>query len=155
MKNPIIKHINIDTQTGCWNWTATLHRGGYGLTWANKKVRKAHRVSYQLYYGEFDETLYVLHKCDNRKCVNPEHLFLGTALDNARDMISKNRHLESYSKIQFKKGELHPSAKITTKDVEEIRKLIDSRIMTQTKIAASYGISSMQVSRIKYKKNWE
>lgn len=76
----------------CWNWTGSLDRYGYGKFKIGQHTYKAHRYSYQQYYGDFDEKLHVLHRCDNPCCVNPNHLFLGTNRDNVADRTAKNRH---------------------------------------------------------------
>lgn len=72
----------------CWKWIAGHYKNGYG----NFRGSKAHRVSWELAHGRIPEGLYVLHKCDVRDCVNPNHLFLGTYKDNMVDMVSKGRH---------------------------------------------------------------
>ena len=81
-----------DESTGCWNWEAALSSFGYGLLNINRIITRAHRYSYELHTGVIPEGVLVLHECDNRKCVNPEHLFLGTQKDNMIDMCSKGRH---------------------------------------------------------------
>lgn len=78
-------------KSGCHEWTGWKTKGGYGQFCVNGKVRYAHRVAWQMNYSDPGES-YVLHKCDNRCCVNPEHLFLGTFQDNMDDMRAKKRH---------------------------------------------------------------
>ena len=81
-------------KSACWNWTGSLNEKGYGLFrigGRKGKAEKAHRVSWEMFNGPIPENLHVLHLCDNRKCVNPEHLFLGTHQDNMKDMMTKGR----------------------------------------------------------------
>lgn len=88
--------INKETESGCWEWTAYLDSKGYGAFRYEGKTRRAHRVSWMIYKGDIPKGngyhgTCVLHKCDNRRCVNPEHLFLGSNQDNMLDMVSKGR----------------------------------------------------------------
>lgn len=76
---------------GCWHFTGAIKKNGYGSVYFRGSMKNAHRVAYILTYGNFPQELFVCHKCDNRKCINPEHLFLGTAFDNTHDMIKKGR----------------------------------------------------------------
>lgn len=81
--------------SGCWEWKAGLHTAGYGAISVSGKKEGAHRVAYELFVGPIGEGLCVLHTCDNPPCVNPEHLFLGTLVENNRDRDAKGRHGES------------------------------------------------------------
>lgn len=78
-------------ENGCWIWDGYVNAGGYGTISWQKRPRRTHRFSWEVHKGAIPEELYVLHRCDNRRCCNPEHLFLGTQKDNMQDMIAKGR----------------------------------------------------------------
>lgn len=130
----------------CWPWLATKDKAGYGYFNIRNAERcrniRAHRLSWILHNSQdIPKGLFVLHRCDNPSCVNPHHLFLGTNVDNVRDMVAKKRSCL---------GEKHPAAKITAKDARAIR--ADPR--SCRKIAAEYGLGHNQVSRIKKGERW-
>jgi hypothetical protein len=85
-----------DTRDGCWNWTAYKDKDGYGIITLHGKSYRAPRFAYMLENGEVDDSLQVLHTCDNPSCVNPRHLRLGTNADNVRDRESKGRGVLSW-----------------------------------------------------------
>ena len=119
-------------ESGCHEWQSTLHRDGYGKFWFAKKQTQSHRVSYILQIGEIPNGLWVLHKCDNRKCVNPEHLYLGNAKQNMLDKVARCRWWGRMT--------------IPFETVEACRKLYADG-WSQQKIADHYGINQTQVSR--------
>lgn len=130
------------SSTGCWEWTGALDHG-YGMYWDGRKVR-AHRFAYEQAHGPIPAELCVLHKCDNRKCVNPSHLFLGTRKDNAHDGIQKGRMLV---------GELNPIAKLTAEQVLEIRKAFASGVKERA-LAEKYHVSGSAICGVVYRRNW-
>ena len=86
------KKYLINETTDCWEWQNATNNIGYGMfRWATGKMRTAHRVSYELFNGPIPDGMAVCHKCDNPKCVNPKHLWVGTLKQNAQDMVAKGR----------------------------------------------------------------
>ena len=130
------------TESGCQIWTGAATKRGYGILRTNKINSYVHRLSYQLHKGVIPDSLLVCHKCDIPSCINPDHLFLGTNLDNSRDMVSKGRGM---------RGESHTSAKLTPDDILKIRN--DSRI--DRLIASDFGVSIGRISEIQSKKSWK
>jgi hypothetical protein len=124
----------------CWSWKGGTTISGYGRMQPDRKSLLAHRVSWMIYKGEIPPSLNVLHKCDNPRCSNPDHLFLGTQSDNVKDMISKNRS-SIYKNLDKKK-------------VLEIKSLLKSKVGMPL-IADSYGISLFTVKAIKYGLTWK
>lgn len=96
LKGNIIKKRN-----GCWEWKGDLHPNGYGYTtnYETNKREHVHRISFRIFKGEIPKGLYVCHHCDNRKCINPEHLFVGTAKDNMQDAKRKGRLKNQHGRI--------------------------------------------------------
>ena len=137
-----------EPMSGCWLWIGgtTKSKWTYGLIWDKGTMRRAHHVSWQLFRGSIPRGKWVLHKCDNPPCVNPEHLFIGTQFDNMQDMHAKGRagdcrHL----------GEQHGCAKLTTAQVKAIRK---SR-KTQKELAQKYGVRQTNISMILSRQTWK
>lgn len=126
--------------TGCITWIAHMDAAGYGRIVFRGKVRKAHRVAWELWVGPIPDHLRVCHQCDVRACINPAHLFLGTQADNMRDCLAKGR----YAKLC---GERSPNAKLTERDVRTIRARVAAGEL-QRVVGASFGIRQAHVSAI-------
>jgi hypothetical protein len=129
------------TTRGCWEWQHGTRRG-YGAFSIDGKNRAAHRVSYMIYNGEIPEGLYVCHTCDNKSCVNPQHLFVGTAQENMEDASKKKR---MRTNRQF--GETNLMSKLTRQQISEIRKGYKNGTK-QVTLADLYGVGQWQISKI-------
>lgn len=136
------------TLGACWEWTGSVDVSGYGYLSVNAVEIKAHRFSWSLVNGEIPDGLVILHKCDNPPCVNPDHLQLGTLLDNNLDMKNKGRHQH---------GERHSHAKLTENDVLEILAVYIPRhpINGASALGRKYGVSREAIREIIKGKNWK
>jgi HNH endonuclease len=143
------RRVDKRTPAECWNWQGTLTYKGYGQLGTRGQI---HRYAWEIANGEIPKDLYVLHTCDNRKCVNPGHLFLGTALDNARDMVKKGRHVAQILPRVF--GEGHYQAKLSEKEVLEIREMRRTTGLSLRLIGLKFGVSAKHVLRIVNGVNW-
>ncbi len=134
------------TDTGCLEWLGCCSPRGYGQFGWKGKIYTAHRVAWELVNGPIPDGSLCCHKCDNRKCCNPAHIFLGTHADNMRDMVDKGRHVSV-------RGEQNYNTKLTEQDVIAIRgeKFAGWR---RCDIAQHFGISGKQVGIILSRKNW-
>lgn len=139
MRQKLMRDVSVSP--GCWEFAGLRAKNGYGRLLCRGKMCLAHRVSFEVHKGEIPEGLNVLHKCDNRPCVNPDHLFLGTAADNNWDKSRKGR---------APRGESHVKSKYTEQQVRAI--FADTRPYRE--IVAEYGISKPQISAIKSGKYW-
>ena len=143
-------HRRADHQ--CWNWIGAIRKpGGYGQIseWKNKRrtTLAAHRLAWEFSFGPIPGDLIVRHMCHNRLCCNPTHLLLGTSKDNFDDKIKANRAGDSV----MKKGEENMNAKLTSTQVQEIRKIQNQTIR---QIAKDYGVSKSLIGVIRNNQIW-
>lgn len=137
-----------DDLFSCWLWMASMKPNGYGQFGMNDSSPElAHRVAYRLTYGDFDPSLYVCHHCDNRRCVRPTHLFLGTNTDNMRDAIRKGRMV--FSKI----GSENPNAKLTDDQVREMRRLYAEGWL-QSELARHFDVCESTANHAIHRKSY-
>ncbi|RWA81464.1 MAG: HNH endonuclease [Mesorhizobium sp.] len=138
----------VEKTESCWIWTGSLDTGGYGSAWFEGRCRRAHRVAWMLIHGpiprgEGHHGICVCHSCDNRRCVNPDHLFLGTQQQNINDQIRKGRFAD-------RKGRSNGRSVLTEEQVISIRE--DSRNCRQ--LAKIYGVWPTTIERIRSKDLW-
>ena len=141
------QHYVIDTETDCWNWQRSLTRDGYGeRIRVGSRRQSPHVFSFENANAvRIPEGMLVCHSCDNRRCVNPAHLFLGTPLVNSRDAVSKKR---------MACGERQGLSKLKATDVERIRDIHRSAQCAQTEIARYFNVSQPVISQIVLRKTW-
>ena len=132
----------------CWLWAAATDKDGYGIfrgEVGGVLYKRAHRFSWALHTGEIlPSKALICHECDNPRCVNPDHLFVGTPAENMRDKIKKGRH-------RVKRGEESPHAKL--KEAEIMAIVADPRPYSQ--IAADYDVSASTIGDIKRRRSWK
>lgn len=141
---------------GCWVWKNARGRNKYWTVWTGKKYIGAHRFSWLYHCGQIPVGKYVLHKCDNKTCVNPDHLFIGTQLENMTDMRLKGRDHRP-GPLDSAKGEQHGMSKLTDKQVLQIRRRyrrISYHRTNVKQLAIEYGVSRNMISRIVSGRNW-
>ena len=136
-----MKCVEPVTESGCWIWTKAVNEQGYGRIGVGTKIKRAHRVAWEIFNGAIPSEKFVLHHCDVTGCVNPAHLWLGDQKANMVDKIEKGREA---------KGSRNGNAKLTEAEVVSIRES-DGK---QKEIAKSFGVSLITVSRIKRRRTW-
>jgi hypothetical protein len=155
------KYVRRVDGEGCWEWTGACISVGYGVFMLNGKLRRAHRVAYELATGKpVPSDLCVCHRCDNRRCVRPDHFFLGTHADNAADRDAKGRSARgdrSGSRLhpeRLRHGTDNHFAKLDDDKVRRIREL--RRIgLSGPRIGTMFGVCNVTVYEIEHRRTWK
>lgn len=134
-ENYLLDRILPEPNSGCWLWTGTVDRKGYGRIKVHGRHVGAHRVAYRVFVGADPQDLLICHRCDVPGCINPDHLFIGTSTDNARDMGRKGR--SGHGRLQ-------------ASDVLEIRR----SALPPRDLAASFGVSRGTIHQIRRRHTW-
>ncbi len=162
-----LKSFVVNKDTGCWEWQKNKNKKRYGygkigigyfreFKGNQSVIKSAHRVAYEIYKGLIPKEMSVCHHCDNPSCVNPNHLWLGTAKDNAQDRVKKGRKgniglsLASRNGLVF--GHL---SKLSELQVLEIREILKNTTKTYKEISKGYGVSRQTIGFIKNRKIWK
>ena len=154
--------LHVDKSGECWIWIGSIMNNGYGEIGIshNKKHRNVstHRFSWIISHGAIPDKKYICHTCDNKSCVNPDHLYVGTHSDNIRDAVIRNRIASGKRQGAYthpekvRRGETHSLVKLTESQVIEIR---NSRNIKQRKLAIEYGVHFSTICDILRRKTWK
>lgn len=143
LKERFWKKVKSGKPNECWEWFGVIQKQGYGQLWDGMKNRRANRVSWEIHNGKIPYGLCVLHKCDNPPCVNPNHLFIGTRDDNAKDAAKKGR------------SHLMGSKKLTPEVVLEIRKRYMQTDVSQADLAEEFNLHQTNIHYIIKRRTWK
>ena len=139
------KYAQAGNKDECWEWQGVINWLGYGCFQLNYKMVKAHRVSWEIHKGEIPPGLKALHRCNNRRCINPHHLYLGTQSDNIKQAVRDGT-------LKPMQGESHPRHKLTTEQVLVIRA---SHNLSYRELASKYHVSRITIGEIMTRRSWK
>ena len=151
LKASLLSKVQTDPVSGCWDWTACTQANGYGRMTFKRKTGYAHRWAFEAFHSPPPPGMDICHRCDNRRCVNPDHLFAGTRADNMADAKAKGRTAKGAA-LGDRTGENGP-AKLTWRAVHTIRELSAGGFTHKT-IAAAFGVDPSNVQKIVANKTW-
>lgn len=131
--------------TGCIHWTGFLDKDGYGIITVDYRSRRVHRVVWELGREPVPPGMMICHHCDNPTCINVDHLYVGTAMQNAADKTARGR-------TPPRKGEANPGARVNDQLVRQIR--AEAQFIPQKDLALAYGLSKVTIHQIVRRKTW-
>jgi hypothetical protein len=141
--------VQKDEKTGCWLWTAGKHARGYGFfSYLGRNVRATHHAFLLAHGRPHKAGLCICHTCDTPACVNPAHLFEGTARENTQDAIRKGRYKFNSANFKPRRGEANPNAVLSDAQADQIRRLYSSGNFRQQDLATQFGCDQTTISRI-------
>lgn len=143
--------VKVGSSNQCWPWQAFTNASGYGMIRNGQVMALSHRVAWVLRYGKIPDGKHVLHHCDNPRCCNPQHLYIGTNTDNIRDKVMRGRMPKT---MLATRGEKHWQAKLTWDQVDEIRASSTGRRGEGAELADRYGVSRATICNILKGKVW-
>jgi hypothetical protein len=146
-------HVETGAPRVCWPYQTAPQAHRYVRVKWHKTWDYAHRIAWRLTKGLIPRARWVLHSCDNPRCCNPNHLFLGTHIDNMADMVAKGRSTKGQPRL-YRRGELHNLAKLTAPQVLQIRARYATGEITQLALAAEYQVGQNTISRIVRGHTW-
>src|ERR1700753_2039822 len=140
-KEEFFSNVKIN-KNSCWEWQRYLNKYGYGYISTEGKSWSIHRYAYYVTHGSIPSKKWVLHKCDNRKCINPDHLYLGDNAQNVKDRVQRNRGAIA---------ERNASSKLTTKEVTKIKKMTG----TLRSVSEKFGVAIATIDDIRRGRTWK
>ncbi len=140
--------VHIRGNNSCWEWIGCKDIKGYGRVKYHRKVVAAHRIAYKLFFGSIPSNMQVLHKCDNRVCCNPSHLYLGTNSDNVRDKVARNRQYRPA-------GLLNNHVKLSISNISEIRELYKIGKHSYRALAKRFNVTEPNIGYIVRRETWK
>ena len=150
LEDRLLQRREID-DAGCWNWTGSLNNKGYGMinlpsktALYGRRPQIVSRAAWMLWRGDIPDTLFVCHRCDNPRCFNPDHLFVGTVTENMHDMARKGRNRQP-------KGEANASSKLTEQQVLAIR----ASKSNASVLGREFGVHQSTIVQILKGKTWK
>lgn len=148
------------SERGCWEWAANRSPRGYGKVTVGQQDLRSHRLAWMIFRGDIPENLFVLHRCDNPPCCNPDHLFLGTSQDNEDDKTAKNRqskgdlHYARTNPEKLSRGSSHGNSKLDEAKVRTILTRYNGKRGQLTSLAREFGVTKATMHQVVTRSTW-